>query len=69
MTKDRKLNDIQETMVKEERKMNMALFRRYPEIQADTNPGDPSDKLKALREKEKAEPRGPEVKIGKFKMR
>ena len=69
MTKERKLKAIQETMVKEERKMNMALFRRYPSIKTDTTPGTPSDKLKALREREAAEPRGPEVKIGKFKMR
>ena len=29
MTKERKLTEIRETMVKEERKMNMALFRRF----------------------------------------
>ena len=68
-TKDRKLREIQETMVMEERKMNMALFRQYPSIKIDTTPGPPSDKLKDLREREAAEPRGPEVKIGKFKMR
>ena len=68
LVKNRKLHEIQETMIEEERKMNMALFRRYPQIPADTNPGAPSDKLKALRKREQDEPRGPEVKIGKFRM-
>ena len=68
LVKNRKLFEIQETMVEEERKMNMALFRRYPQIPADTNPGVPSDKLKALRKRQEDEPRGPEVKIPKFRM-
>lgn len=68
LVKNRKLFEIQETMVEEERKMNMALFRRYPQIPADTNPGVPSDKLKALRKRQEDEPRGPEVKIAKFRM-